>query len=209
MARVPGFVVLAAGLAAAPALASAQGVALSFGAALTSSYVADGVTLSNNNPALQAYAEGAVNGFYAGIWASTVRDGTDDYEVDLYAGYRNEINDVLSYDVGVVRYLLNNSGGANEVLFTLGIAAAPRLGLEVFAGYDPGARNTRTRLTASWNFNDNLSLSASVGANQANANTFWNVGASYALTGNFSVDLRHHDTSTTGPLTVLTLSMDF
>lgn len=200
---------LAAGLATLPAMASAQSVALSFGAALTSNYVDDGVSLSNNNPALQAYIEGEFSGFYLGLFATTVRDGTDDYEVDIHAGYRADVNEVLSFDVGVARYMLNNSGGSNEITAALGIAATPQLGFELFAGHDPQARNTRTRLTGAWDFGNGLSVSASVGANQANANTFWNFGATYALSETFSVDLRYHDTSTTGPLAVLTLSLDF
>lgn len=198
-----------ASLALAPFAASAQGVSLSFGAALTSNYVSDGVSLSNNNPAFQPYVEADLGGFYLGIWASTVRDGTDDYEIDLYAGYRTELPGGVSVDLGAARYFLNNSGASNEILLTVGVPVVPSVGLELFAGYDPGAGNARGSISASYAFNDNLGLSAAFGRNQANVNTFWNVGATYALSDNFSIDLRHHDTSNTGPLTVLTLSLDF
>jgi uncharacterized protein (TIGR02001 family) len=73
-----------------------------------SDYDFRGVSLSAKDPALQGSIDYAHDsGFYAGAWGSNIDygDGVDgDIEVDLYAGYANQINDELGYDIGLVYY---------------------------------------------------------------------------------------------------------
>ena len=73
-----------------------------------SDYDFRGVSLSAKDPALQGSIDYAHDsGFYAGVWGSNIDygDGVDgDIEVDLYAGYANQINDELGYDIGLVYY---------------------------------------------------------------------------------------------------------
>jgi len=197
------------GAALLPATAAAQSFTLSYGVALTSRYVSDGVSLSGNNAALQGYIDLEASGFYVNLWASTVNDGVDNTEVDLAVGYRNELPGGFSYDVGYVRYFLNNSGASGELLLTFGVPIGEKFALELFMGHDFGANNTRGRLTGSYAFDDRWTLSASYGYNQANANNFYDVGVSYSFTENFSADLRYHDTTNTPGLFVLTLAVDF
>jgi uncharacterized protein (TIGR02001 family) len=66
-------------LGLAASTAGAQEFALNYGVAVTSNYISDGVTQSNDNPALQGYVEGSYGLFYGGVWASTV-DFADDPE---------------------------------------------------------------------------------------------------------------------------------
>ncbi|HET7203640.1 MAG TPA: TorF family putative porin [Steroidobacteraceae bacterium] len=73
-----------------------------------SDYDFRGVSLSAKDPALQGSIDYAHDsGFYAGVWGSNIDYGDDvdgDLEVDVYAGFANQINDDLGYDVGLVYY---------------------------------------------------------------------------------------------------------
>lgn len=74
----------------------------------TSNYVWRGVTQTDDSAAFSGgldYAHGS--GLYVGVWASNV-DFLDtsggQAEVDLYAGFANELGSGLGYDVGVIYY---------------------------------------------------------------------------------------------------------
>ncbi len=112
--------------------------AFSFGA--VSDYAFRGVSQTNEGPAWQASAEYAHDsGFYAGVWASRVdfvpNDGAN-IESDWYIGFSTPINDVVSFDISILRYVyidqerfINSDGdvvpdGAydyNELLVSLGV----------------------------------------------------------------------------------------
>jgi len=90
---------------------------LSFNVSLASEYRYRGISQSRFKPALQGGADYAFpNGFYVGTWASTIKwikdfgtlTGTDtgnaDVEIDLYGGYKGEIQKDFSYDVGLLQY---------------------------------------------------------------------------------------------------------
>jgi uncharacterized protein (TIGR02001 family) len=98
-------------LMSATALLALAGVAqaqFSSTATLASDYDFRGVSLSNNNPALQASVDYAYdNGFAIGAWASNIDygDGYDGrLELDLYAGFTGKINDKFSWTAGGVFY---------------------------------------------------------------------------------------------------------
>lgn len=64
-------------------------------AAVTSDYAGRGISQTFNEPAVQASADIAVDGMYAGAWASTIDDRTYEggsVELDLYFGYSQAIN---------------------------------------------------------------------------------------------------------------------
>lgn len=90
---------------------------LSFNVSLTSDYRYRGISQSRLKPALQGGADYALpGGFYVGTWGSTISwikdagsiagvdTGSSPLEVDLYGGYKGEIQKDLSYDVGVLQY---------------------------------------------------------------------------------------------------------
>ncbi|GAA4900675.1 hypothetical protein GCM10023333_38220 [Ferrimonas pelagia] len=86
---------------------------LSFNATLASNYLFRGVSLSDDDFAVQGGADLAHgSGLYAGIWASTYDNGGDtETEVDWWAGYGFDLSDSLSLDVGVTRYYYPSVGG--------------------------------------------------------------------------------------------------
>ena len=103
-------------LLAPPAFASAPaGVTLSGGATLVSDYRFRGISLSDEDPAVQ----GTLNvthdsGLYAGVWGSSLAD-TDLYghvELDHYAGWRGELASGTALDVGLLYYYYPDSANA-------------------------------------------------------------------------------------------------
>ena len=79
---------------------------LSANVAATSNYLWRGLEQTGGDAAVSGGIDYAANsGFYVGTWASTANwaDGMT-YELDLYGGFSNAINDDLSYDVGFIYF---------------------------------------------------------------------------------------------------------
>jgi len=72
-----------------------------------SNYVWRGVTQTGDQAAIQGGLDFShESGFSAGTWVSNIDWGTDspNYELDLYLGYSNSINDDLSFDLSGIYY---------------------------------------------------------------------------------------------------------
>jgi uncharacterized protein (TIGR02001 family) len=115
---------LAVALAAtvAPSVSSAD-VAFNVGA--VTDYRYRGISQSRLKPALQGGVDFTQGPFYVGVWASTIKwikdfGGDADVEIDVYGGFKGEIVEGLSYDVGVLTYQypsnkLNPSANTTEI----------------------------------------------------------------------------------------------
>lgn len=116
----------------------------SFSVGVVSDYVFRGVSQTNQGPAWQASAEFEhSSGWYLGTWASRVDyepgDGAN-AEVDLYIGWRRQVNDLLHVDVSFLRYeyLTQNDYEYYEWLFRVGVG--DYVGLEL--GYSNDVFNS-------------------------------------------------------------------
>jgi uncharacterized protein (TIGR02001 family) len=74
---------------------------------LTTDYVFRGVSLSNNNAAVQGGFDWSSDQFYAGVWASSLDEGS---ELDVYGGWTPATGPV-TWDLGVIFY---NYPGAKD-----------------------------------------------------------------------------------------------
>jgi uncharacterized protein (TIGR02001 family) len=95
----------------------------------TSNYLWRAQTQSDGHPAIQGGLDYAAdNGLYVGTWASNEEfvqasgDKKKGTELDLYAGYKKELKNGLSYDVGAVKYGYpnNNANEFSEAYLKLG-----------------------------------------------------------------------------------------
>lgn len=87
------------------ALSGAAHAELSGGVTVTSNYLFDGVSQTDNNPAIQPTLTWTFdNGIYVGGWFSNVDFGEANIEQDYYVGWSGALNDSLSMDVGAVAY---------------------------------------------------------------------------------------------------------
>ncbi|MBX7488607.1 TorF family putative porin [Qipengyuania sp. GH25] len=120
-------------------------VTVSGGTALVSSYRFRGIDLSDKKVAVQGWASIThQSGLYAGTWASSIDGfgelGGSNLELDIYAGYKVEVADEVTFDGGVIYYAYPDSTGGEYEFFepyaklglaagfaavTLGVAYAP------------------------------------------------------------------------------------
>lgn len=85
-----------------PSLASAD---LSANVSLVSDYTFNGVSQTDNSPALQVGLDYGTDDFYVGTWVSNVDFGDDTAaEVDLYAGKYFQMSQAVGIDTGVAYY---------------------------------------------------------------------------------------------------------
>lgn len=97
-------------LTALPSVSFAEESPLSFNVSVTTDYRYRGISQTRLKPALQGGADYALpGGFYIGAWASTIKwikdwDVKGPLELDLYGGYKGEIQKDFGYDVGLLQY---------------------------------------------------------------------------------------------------------
>jgi uncharacterized protein (TIGR02001 family) len=189
------FKLLAVAAAAAVLATPSFAEGLSFNIGVVSLYKSKGIDQDSRQeedrkgfrPALQGgvdYDFG--NGFYIGNWNSTGKFGDANVEIDLYGGYTGEITDMLSYDVGVVRYIYpgnNDEWNGNDVYasVTYGIVTA-----KVERGVSGSIKkHERFSLAVSQPLSDALTLDAVMGfRNTSNDNSGANdygIGLTYDL----------------------------
>mgnify|MGYP000156246568 CR=1 FL=1 len=97
-------------LLAAPAMAQ-SGPSVSGNFALTSDYRFRGVSLSDEDVAVQGGIDlGWDSGFYLGTWGSSIASyAGSEAEVDLYTGFGGDLGNGLGYDIGVIGYFYPGS----------------------------------------------------------------------------------------------------
>ena len=113
-----GICLAASGTALPSQLQAAElgnGFSMSGGAALVSDYRFRGISLSDEDPAIQGTISlSHESGFYAGTWASSIED-TPLYghtEIDLYAGWTGKIASGTALGVGLTYYVYPNGSDA-------------------------------------------------------------------------------------------------
>ena len=180
--------------------------------ALTSDYVFRGLSLTDSAPAVQGGFDWASEVFYAGVWGSSLSDGT---EIDLYAGFTPTTGPV-EWNIGAVGYFYpgadDDAAEFDFVEFVLAASTSLTEQFSVGAGVYLAPENwgdtgeaTYYEINGAYQPMDALSFSAAYGnqtiedpdgpfgaAGKDDYNT-WNLGGTYAIQG-FSLDLRYHDT---------------
>lgn len=203
--------------AAAPTLASAEGVSVSAGATVASKYVTSGTELTKG-PAFQPWMEAEFNGAYFGVWGSNVSAalaGNNTWESDVYVGYRNEFAGV-SYDASYTRFYMNKTSGfTDEVALAVSYDITEQYSIGAKVAYDPSDKPlNNAKLIAGYKHNDKLSFEAVYGKKSTvRGYEYFTVGASYALNDNYAVSLSYHDNSGkkagNGEVVVLALDYNF
>lgn len=152
---------------------------------------------SGTEASLSSYIEAERAGFYAGLSAEYVDDKVS-HEVDLYAGYRRDLDSGLSYGLVYTRYIYPNDTASNygELGLSLGQTLGDKVELTFDAYYDHTNKLGSAYVGAEFNATDKISLSANYGTyevDSAPSEQEWDVGASYAFTDEAAVDVRYYD----------------
>ncbi|GIU09054.1 TorF family putative porin [Shewanella morhuae] len=138
------FYSVAAGLLLIPAAANAQ---LSATIKATSDYTFNGVSQTDNGPALQGSLDyGFDSGWYVGSFASNVDFGGDDdtwLELDAYAGKVYQLSERLNLDIGLAYYTYHGDSFSDDYNY-------PELYSKL--GYDTSLGHSEAKLTYTWDY---------------------------------------------------------
>ncbi len=191
--------------------AAAEDLAFGGNIAITSDNLSDGLSESDNRPALLFDAEIGKNGFYAGMSAAQVKDDSGNHAaLDLSVGYRAELASSLEYDIGVTQSIRNKTGkDGTEVYGALSYPVSDDLQLTAETSYDLNEKTFGGNLSAEYALADAWTVSATAGRTDPDSSPFWGVGVSYDITELTSVALDYQDTSSTSGLLALTLNYKF
>ncbi|MCB1459939.1 MAG: TorF family putative porin [Nitratireductor sp.] len=187
---------------------------LSWGVALTSNYMSNGITQSDDRPAAQGYVELSSGIVYTSLWMSSVRlgddiDGYDNVEFDLAWGIRPELGP-LAFDIGYYRYLYDRTGNCcGEWIATADWKLTDGLTLKGGVKYDPASHGRLAKAGFELGFAEKFSVSAEYQENLVDHVNDWNAGLGYQLSDTLSLDLRYHDSEVSDPRYVATLAWDF
>lgn len=176
---------------------------------VTTDYLFRGVTQSDRDPAVFAGVDLNFGKTYAGVWASQVKFAGDEEtrsEVDLYAGFKPVLAEWV-LDLGVIGYLYPNApSGADYDYWELKAAASRDIGkvrVGASAFYSPDFFGNSedealyVQIDAAMPVRPDLTLSGALGHQSVSSQldyTTWNVGATWQMNQQVSVDLRYADT---------------
>jgi uncharacterized protein (TIGR02001 family) len=206
MKTVVALSVIAAGLL--PTAAAAEGLTFGGGISVTSNSLSDGLSDTTNGPAIQPFFEIGKNGFYAGVWASNLKDADDNRaELDIYGGYRGETAAGLAYDLGYTQQFYDKTRDfAAEFAVSLGVPVTDYLTVTGEVSYDLAEKTFGQNIGAEFTPAEAWTLHAAVGRADPEASVNWGAGVTYAFDDRTGLDLQYQDTETTKGLVALTLT---
>jgi len=124
------------------AMISIQSAEFESNVALSSDYIWRGMTQTSEESAISGgFDITGENGVYFGTWASNVEFGDDAaLELDYYAGYANELENGLSYDIGYLAFTYPGEESLDFEEIYLGLSYS-FFGLTYSAGQDDAPDN--------------------------------------------------------------------
>lgn len=192
------FYFLSALLLGATSLSAQEGT-FSGGVTLTTNYVSNGETQSDDDPAIQPWLEYKLDKFYVGTWMSTVdfEANKDNVEIDLYLGVRDLQDNGFFYDVGYARYLYDDTGDCcGEFLFTLGYDYKNVFAVNGYTAYNPDSETFNSRLSFVAELAPRFGLSGTYGWREVNDNEYYHLGVAYSINDHLALDVRYHGAET-------------
>ena len=184
--------------AAAEAAAAPSDLAVYYGASITTNYLFNGVTQSADKAAFQPWAEIDYKGFFGGFWASTVDfGGADNWEIDLYAGWRKFFQNGSFIMLRYAEYFYDDSGDCCASWTVWGGMPFGQSGFngELWYDYSPTYKTNAYYARLNYAANDQWTLTGAFGHDEFYVTDFWDVGAKYQLTPNAALEVKYHGTS--------------
>jgi len=193
-----------------PLAAFAQGPTVNFGVDVTSNYVDEGATASNNQPAIQPHIEVSSGNLYGGLWFSNIAPGPDTLETDVYLGISGDLagSSGFSYDVKYTRVYFNSTGDQGGTLEgNLSYAPSDNAEFGITVKNDLAGGPYGVELGIDHSLGNDFGLGVEIGRTLAAGEaTYWTVALSKDLSDKTSVELAYHDTDQSSPLYTLTMS---
>lgn len=183
-------------LALLSAAASAQTPELTFSGIIASDLIDRGESLTDHRPGAELELEAGLGNGFAGIALRTLRDGTNDGELELFGGLRFDFG-ATELEFGVAR-AFGNTGGAEDTEVFLGLQTevAPGVMFGIGTAYAPSlSRWAELSATAAVELREDLVLSGRIGRSPAAGVGFADLGVTWSFLPAAGLDLRlHHST---------------
>lgn len=194
-----------------PSTLLAEPLSFSGGVTVTSNYVADGLSQTDNGPAIQPYLEIGKDGLYAGAWASNLNDEAGNRaELDLSLGYRGKTGSSLEYDLGYTQHFYDMvHDNSSEMAMSVGTPISDVFSVTGEVSYDLVERTFGTSVTVEAALSDVWTAHASLGRTDPTASVNWAAGIAYSLSDQTKIDIAMQDTASTSPLFALSLNYAF
>lgn len=190
-----------------PAMAQAQDLKVLGGGKLELKFPQDGPTQE-----LTAYVEAERDGFYGGLLGLRASDSTAT-ELDLYAGYRAELERGFSYDLSYTRFFnpIDRDAGYGEIGLQLGQSIGEKAEVSGNFTYDPKSSVGGIELGTEYSMADKVTVSGKYGLFQEEtgpATRDWDFGATYKISEQVGFDARYNDSSDSQGYFAILLSFD-
>jgi uncharacterized protein (TIGR02001 family) len=175
--------------------------------AIASDYIVRGLSLSNEDPAIQGgFDWDSGMGVYAGIWGSSVEFGNDaSAEIDFFAGYRGAI-DNLHYELGATYYWYPETTIAGQTFWDVHADVGYDFGFSDLTfgiayttdDYGPLLNDSTIyyRGRVAFPVAEMLTIGGGAGYSSAQGGTNysdWNAGATFQVFDWFALDARYFD----------------
>lgn len=193
---------------------AAQAQSVSANVTMVSDYVFRGISLSNEDPAIQGSFDYETGSFYAGVWGSSLGAAGSSMELDVYAGFTPKLGPI-ALDLGVVGYFYPGADddGAEFDFYELAASGTYDLTEQLTLGagvnfspenYGETGEALVYEANGAFAMTDAFAFSAAFGVFEvddvngplAGATgddyNYWNLGATYAIHG-FELDVRYHE----------------
>jgi len=211
--RMKSVVLAALPICLLPFAALAKGPAINVGVDITSNYVDEGATVSNNKPAIQPHIELSSGIFYGGLWFSNIVSGADTTESDIYLGVTGDLgggSNGLSYNVNYTRVYYNATGDQGGTLeATINYAPSDPVSFGLSVSNDLVGGPVGLELGADYTFANGFGLSSEVGQSLASgSNAYWSIAVSKKITDETSLEFGYHDINGSTPLYTAMFSFD-
>ncbi|KFZ37776.1 hypothetical protein HR45_07930 [Shewanella mangrovi] len=174
-------------------------------------YPFNGISLTQNNPALQGVLDwNKDTGVYRGRWAGSMEHFDTDVATDIYAGFSQAIASNWSFDVGVAKYSYWGAASSETLDYTETLAALSYRETKLTTGYawdyfGTGAGHFVVKLAQNVPLTDNASLYLAVDRSQSlnkdkwsweDSNNYihWEITGNYDLRG-FNLSAGVHNTT--------------
>ncbi|MCD1626955.1 MAG: hypothetical protein ACU0B7_02960 [Paracoccaceae bacterium] len=195
---------------ALPVVAQAQ--EFSIDAGIAANYVVEADSFDEDSVFGEGYIQGSYAGFFGGLWLSSLDGGADDYEMELYVGYGNELSNGLSYSVAATAYYLEDEYDDYYLTLGLGYGLTDSLSLGAGVEYYPDTEITDISASVEYAFSDAISAYVLLGTVDDSTGGDYNyaeVGASYGFSEGAAFSLLYEDDEFSDPLLSFILSYDF
>lgn len=191
-----------------PSTLLAEPLSFGGGVTVTSNYIADGLTQTDNGPAIQPYLEIGRDGLYAGAWASNLKDEAGNRaELDLSLGYRGKTGSNLEYDLGYTQRVYDMvHDNSSELALSVGTPISDVISVTGEVSYDLVERTFGTNVGVEAALSDVWTAHANLGRTDPTASVNWAAGVAYSVSDRTKIDIAMQDTSSTSPLFELSLS---